>query len=118
MPTRIEVRSFEKKKPGNNPIGVVMWDPERDSSEVRLLDVNSCSECISDHNYPLVKFLCNKLKSWLKSGNLPHTDRKLKPSEDEFWERVRELLTHRIRLSEPYQFGVSSDDQVNNRVIH
>jgi hypothetical protein len=84
------------------PIGVALWSPGRRFVKIRLL---SETEKLTGFNveeyYPFVRMVRSKVEHWMETGELPFAEVPVSPFEDAWWQHVRKLLIHRVRLSEP-----------------
>ena len=84
------------------PIGVALWSPERPWVRVRFVGENErLRQFNSQEHFPFVNLVRQKIGQWITAGELPYCDQPLLPSVDGWWRHVRDLLVHRVRLSEP-----------------
>jgi hypothetical protein len=84
------------------PIGIALWSPERRWVKVRLLEENEqLTDFTTADHYPFVRLVRDKVNSWVVSGQLPYAETPVAPFEDAWWRHVKDLLIHRVRLSEP-----------------
>ena len=84
------------------PIGVALWSPEKDWAGFRLVgEKERLKQFKSQEHFPFVRLASEKIRHWIKCKELPYAHKPLVPTSDEWWRHVRDLLIHRIRLSEP-----------------
>lgn len=98
------VFSFQVDEAGavSVPIGVALWSPEAAWVDFRLVREKERLKLFRSQEYlPFVRLAEDRLRAWMKSGSLPYAQAQLAPSTDAWWRHVRDLLVHRIRLSEP-----------------
>ncbi len=95
----------------NIPIGVALWSTQMQWAKVRLVDPDEKLERFrGSDNYSFVALMREKLGQWMQTGHLPYAEGSLKPHESEWWRQVRNILVHRIRLSEPRPVDCSDPD--------
>src|ERR1700722_15803088 len=94
------------------PVGVALWS--RDLSwvgvrfirrEERLPGVNKNSD------FPYVEFVERKIQSWLSSNSLPYQREGVATTTDAWWNHLRQLLVHKVKVSEPRPIDCVSPDQ-------
>jgi len=84
------------------PIGVALWSPERQWVKVRLVEEKErLKQFKSQEHFPLANLVREKIQQWIAAKELPYCDQPVTPSVDAWWRHVRDLLVHRVRLSEP-----------------
>src|SRR5262249_6844057 len=99
--------SFVKDRMKNEtvPIGVVAWSPDLYWHKIRFIKPEERLAGLQPEEFvPFLTILQDKLEHWTKTEELPYSEKKLRPFEDEWWIHVRKLLNHEIRLSEPKSF--------------
>jgi hypothetical protein len=94
------------------PIGVALWSPERRWVTVRLPEEGEQLTGFNraDH-YPFVRLVREKVESWVANGVLPYAEGPLAPFEDRWWRHAKELLIHRVQLSEPRPIDCRDPEQ-------
>jgi hypothetical protein len=94
------------------PIGIALWSPQRRWVKVRFLEESEQLTGFkkADH-FPLARLARQKVESWLATGELPYAEGPIPPFEDRWWRHVKELLIHRVRLSEPRPIDCRDPDQ-------
>lgn len=96
----------------NVPVGVALWSPQRPWVGLRF--VKPRERLIRFHwheHYPYVALIQEKIRGWMESGSLPYGPEPLAPHQTQWWTHLREVLIHRIRLSEPRPIDCSDPDQ-------
>ena len=84
------------------PIGVALWSPEKQWVKVRLVHQDErLKQFNATEHYPFVSLVEQKIDQWVSAGSLPYSEGPVAPFVDDWWKTVRELLVHRVRLSEP-----------------
>jgi hypothetical protein len=58
-----------------------------------------------------VRLVRDKVQHWVETGQLPYAEGHLPPYEDRWWRHVRDLLIHRVRLSEPRPIDCREPEQ-------
>jgi hypothetical protein len=93
--------SLDGTKGHSVPVGVALWSAHRQWVKIRLVeDGERLVDFSRMADFPFVNIVRKKINNWIQAGNLPHTDKSLMPFEDAWWEHVRKLLIHRVRLTE------------------
>lgn len=108
------VFSFQVDEAGavSVPIGVALWSPEAAWVDFRLVREKERLKLFKAHEYlPFVRLAEERMRAWMKSGNLPYAQEQLGPTTDAWWRHVRNLLVHRIRISEPRPIDCRSPDE-------
>jgi hypothetical protein len=59
----------------------------------------------------LIRLVEEKMRSWLETATLPYQQTSLAPWTTPWWEHVRQLLIHRVRLSEPRTLSVGNAEE-------
>jgi hypothetical protein len=94
------------------PIGVALWSPERQWAKFRMVEEGErLRQFNSRENYPLVRFVRQKLEKWLSTNKLPYSEGPMTPYVDDWWRHVRDLLIHQVRLSEPRSIDCRNPDE-------
>ena len=84
------------------PIGVALWSPEKDWVDFRLVgEKERLKQFKSQQDFPFIRLANEKIRHWLTCEKLPYAEQPLQPSSDSWWRHARQLLIHRVRLSEP-----------------
>jgi hypothetical protein len=96
----------------NIPIGVALWSSERRSVAVRLVQPNEhlMRFHVQEH-YPFVDVVREKIAQWMQKGRLPYAEQACEPHDTAWWSHARQLLIHRIRLSEPRPVDCADPEQ-------
>jgi hypothetical protein len=93
--------SVDEARGTSIPVGVALWSSQREWVDIRLVEEgDKLADFSRLLHYPFVNFVREKVKNWIGSGQLPYSKEKVSPWEDHWWEHVRELLIHRVRISE------------------
>jgi Protein of unknown function (DUF3037) len=84
------------------PVGVALWSPDAQYVRFRFTEPSDRAKGINKtDDLPHIAVTERKLQDWIEHGQLPYQDRPMTPITDEWWRHVRNLLIHRIRMSEP-----------------
>jgi hypothetical protein len=84
------------------PIGVALWGSDRQLAYMRFIKKNEKIAHISKaDDLPYIDLVARNLKEWLDKKELPYQQFELSPNSDAWWKHVRDLLVHRVRVSEP-----------------
>ncbi|MDR3798809.1 MAG: DUF3037 domain-containing protein [Terracidiphilus sp.] len=84
------------------PVGVALWSDDAQFVRVRLVENEDKTRNINKaDDIPYINLVCRKVSGWLKERELPYQDREMSPYTDDWWRHVRNLLIHRVRISEP-----------------
>lgn len=83
------------------PVGIALWSSQPESVRVRLTSDKENVKGIKKEWLPYVELLSSQLKEWIQERQLPYAHGNLKPNSDEWWRHLRNLLVHRIRVSDP-----------------
>ena len=84
------------------PVGVALWSPQRRWAKVRLLGAKERLTGFNPKEHaPLVRLIGDKVEHWIQTGRLPYAEPQVPHYDDRWWRHARELLIHRVRLSEP-----------------
>jgi hypothetical protein len=93
-------------------VGVVLWSPERRWMRMRLAGEKETLKGLDPQkDWPLVRMVHDQVQRWIETGRLPHAAEPMAPYEDRWWRHVRELLVHRVRLSEPRPIDCRDPEQ-------
>ena len=99
------------------PIGVALWSPVRRWAELRVVtEQEQVTGFDSNEFLPFVRLVESKLKNWMTSGKLPYSEKAVAPFTDDWWRHARELLIHRVRLSEPRAIDCRDPDRELERL--
>jgi len=94
------------------PIGIAMWCPEFRWVKIRLLEeTEQLTGFNKAEHYPFVRLAREKVAGWLATGSLPYAGGSIPAFEDRWWRHVKELLIHRVRLTEPRPIDCRDPDQ-------
>lgn len=94
------------------PIGIVLWSPESRYLGMRLVGEKEKIKGLDPQmDQPLVRLVHSQIQTWIETGKLPHALEPISPSDDRWWRHVRELLVHRVKLSEPRPIDCHEPDQ-------
>ncbi len=84
------------------PVGVALWSQDLSWARVRFLQRTERVPGVNkQHDFPYVDLVARKVESWLSSRRAPYLGEGVSPSTDAWWQHVRELLAHKVRVSEP-----------------
>lgn len=84
------------------PVGVALWSTQLSWYQFEVVSENDRLLHLNHNEHLLfIRHVEDQLKHWAASGNLPYAPQPMKPSQDEWWQHVHEILIHRVRLSEP-----------------
>jgi superfamily II DNA or RNA helicase len=93
------------------PVGVAVWSPEQHRARVRFVKEGEPIEGLDvEEHLPFVRLVQQKVERWLETGRLPHGGGGI-PSEDAWWQHLRALLIHQVRLSEAKPLRCSDLEQ-------
>jgi Protein of unknown function (DUF3037) len=94
------------------PVGVVLWSPEKHWVQMRLVAEGERLTGLDPHkDLPIVRLVHDQIQRWIGTGDLPHTRDVRSPYSDRWWRHVRDLLVHRVRLSEPRPIDCRDPEQ-------
>lgn len=94
------------------PVGVVLWSPEQRWMDMRMVEQKEKLKGLDPNaDWPLVHLVQDQVRCWVETGRLPHAVAPTAPYDDRWWRHVRELLVHRVRLSEPRPIDCRDPDQ-------
>jgi Protein of unknown function (DUF3037) len=108
------VFSFVTDKPrgASLPVGVVLWSPEKHWVQMRLVAEGERLTGLDPHkDLPIVRLVHDQIQRWIGTGDLPHMTDVRSPYSDRWWRHVRDLLVHRVRLSEPRPIDCRDPEQ-------
>ena len=84
------------------PVGVALWSLQYRWVKVRLLGEKERLVGLDPQaHFPLIRLMRDKVDHWIQTGRLPYAEPHIPPYDDRWWRHVRDLLIHRVRLSEP-----------------
>jgi hypothetical protein len=94
------------------PVGVVLWSPQRRWVRLRLVGEDEKLKGLDPYkDLPIARLVHGQMQRWIETGRLPHAAEPMAPYEDRWWRHARELLVHRVRLSEPRPIDCRDPDQ-------
>ena len=94
------------------PVGVALWSGGRRWVKIRVAaEKEKLTGLPMAELYPFVRMVRDKVQKWIDSGTLPYTDAPLSPFDDPWWRHVRNLLIHRVHLSEPRPIDCQDPDK-------
>jgi hypothetical protein len=86
----------------NVPVGVALWSSQQRWAKIRLVATDEHLQRFNaEEHYPYVALVRDKIHQWIQSGSVPYGPAALAPYETQWWKQAREVLVHRLRLSEP-----------------
>jgi hypothetical protein len=84
------------------PVGVALWSPQRHLVRMRVIgEKERLTGFKAQEHLPFVRLVEEKLRHWIETGEIPYREKLVAPFTDDWWRHARELLVHRVRLSEP-----------------
>jgi len=84
------------------PVGVALWSDNAQFVHMRFVRKDERINRINKaDDLPYIELVARKLADWLKKRELPYQNAEMSPHSDEWWRHVRNLLVHRVRISEP-----------------
>lgn len=84
------------------PVGVALWSADAKFVRFRLTEKSDRTSRINKtEDLPYVGLVERQIRDWIERQELPYQKEQMLPESDEWWRHVRELLIHKIRLSEP-----------------
>lgn len=84
------------------PVGIALWSSRGEEGvQVRLASEDEKLAGFRQEWMPYLDMVSSQLQGWLAEERLPYDVAKLKPQTDGWWRHLRNLLVHRIRISEP-----------------
>ena len=94
------------------PVGIALWSPERHWVGLRLVEKGEqLLQFISQKHYPFVSLVQENIKQWMATKKLPYSTHFCEPYETDWWKHTKELLIHKIRISEPRPIDCSDPEQ-------
>lgn len=93
------------------PVGVALWSNDTHETWTRFVSEHEKLPRISKtEDLPYIDLVVRKLKGWLAMGELPYQSDRLSPGSDQWWQHVRNLLVHKVRISEPLSVDCHDPD--------
>jgi hypothetical protein len=93
------------------PVGVALWSSQREWVDIRLLHSDErLTRFNSQEHHPYVALVEDKIRHWICKKQLPYGGSESCPYETGWWNLVKELLVHRVRLTEPRPIDCSDPD--------
>jgi len=83
------------------PVGIALWSSHPQGIRIRLASEKENVKGLKREWLPYVSVLSSQLNHWVHEGQLPYAHGNLKPNSDEWWRHLRNLLVHRIRVTDP-----------------
>lgn len=84
------------------PVGVALWSPDKKFTGLRFAkESDRASQINKAEDLPYIDLIRRKLRDWSEKQQLPYQDQPMSPDTDDWWRHVRDLLIHRVRMSEP-----------------
>ncbi len=83
------------------PVGVALWSAKEAKVQVRLAHEGEQLRGFKQEWLPYVQLISQQLGNWLRTKQLPYDREASDPHTDLWWKHLRNLLVHRVRLSEP-----------------
>ena len=84
------------------PVGVALWSTEARFVRFRFAEQSDRAHKISKtEDLPYINLVERQLRDWIDRRELPYQKERMLPDSDEWWRHVRELLIHKVRVSEP-----------------
>lgn len=103
MPAKYSVFSIRsKERPEWFPIGIVMWSPELNWVNLRIVREAERPPGVPKEDQALINTLQTDLDTCQSVEFLASKNPTLKPSTDEFWDSVRGMVTDRFRMSQAF----------------
>jgi hypothetical protein len=94
------------------PVGIALWSAERRWVKIRLLgEKERLLGFTKAEHYPFVRLVREQVQAWIDKGELPYAAGPVAPFEDRWWRHVKDLLIHRVRLSEPRPIDCRDPEQ-------
>lgn len=88
------------------PVGLAWWDEGKRLVELKIISSLQKPFDMSDKDYMLLTFAYDKINSWLNSNSyLPYATSSFLSWTNGYWEHIRSLFIHQVRLSEPMETG-------------
>jgi hypothetical protein len=86
----------------STPVGVALWSEASQFAELRFVSKDERIKGISrSSDLPYIELAAQKVGKWRNEGDLPYQQEELSPYCDDWWRHVRNLLIHRVQVSEP-----------------
>src|SRR5438093_2848168 len=93
------------------PIGVALWSSEEGVARTRLLKQSERISRISKtDDYTYIDLIHRKLGMWLSQKKLPYQSAEMLPTSDAWWRHLRNVLVHKVRVSEPLSSDCENPD--------
>jgi Protein of unknown function (DUF3037) len=84
------------------PVGVALWSPDARFVRLRLVEkADKRGRINKAEDLPYIDLAERQIRNWIEQRELPYQKESMLPESDQWWRHVRELLIHKIRLSEP-----------------
>jgi hypothetical protein len=84
------------------PVGIALWSSRsHEGVQIRLASDKEKIAGFRQEWMPYLDLVSSQLQGWLAEGRLPYDTAKLEPKNDAWWRHLRNLLVHRVRISEP-----------------
>lgn len=85
------------------PVGVALWNScdADDGVQLRILSGADRLPGFKQEWMPYLDLVSTQIHGWLHEKHLPYDTDNLEPRDDAWWKHLRNLLVHRVRVSEP-----------------
>lgn len=84
------------------PVGVALWSNDSHDAWTRFISKDEKLPRISKtEDLPYIDLVVRKLRGWINKGELPYQSEPMSPGSDQWWRHVKNLLIHKVRISEP-----------------
>jgi len=92
-------------------VGVALWSNDAKCARTRFVRKDEKVARISKaDDLPYIDLVMRKLADWICKGQLPYQNSEMSPFSDEWWRHLRNLLIHRVRISEPLSVDCQDPD--------
>jgi hypothetical protein len=101
----------DEKRDISVPVGVALWSADANWARTRMLLADEKVDAIrKTDDYPFVNLVSRKINAWIQEKQLPYQDQPLSPNSDLWWQHLRKILVHKVRISEPRPIDCTDPD--------
>src|SRR5882757_7720027 len=83
------------------PVGIALWNNKNNRVQIRIASHKEKLKGFKHEWIQHLEMISSQMHFWISEGHLPYGRANLKPQNDDWWKHLRNLLVHRVRLSEP-----------------
>ena len=89
------------------PIGIALWSEADGRFGLRFPSADERVADVHGHDTALVEVVERQVRAWTQGEPLPYATEELSPRQDRWWDHVRKLLVHRVKLMPPKAIDVT-----------